>query len=107
MSQPPDNQSANISEKRTKLIDAKPKYISKASGCVSTKKGQNVRSFFNLVLNQARAVFNGTILVESDINLLETSNNEDSEQDKIDFFMSIETDFNDEFINIPFSQHQS
>ena len=85
MSQSPENQSATISEKRTKLIDAKHKYISEATGCVNTKKGENVRSSFNLVLNQARAVFNGTVLVESDINLLETSNNEDSEQNKITF----------------------
>ena len=80
MSQPPENQSANISEKRTKLFDAKHKYISEASGCVTTKKGENVRSFLNLVINQARSVFNGTIQVESDINLLDTSNNEESEQ---------------------------
>ena len=69
MSQPPENKSANISEKRTSLIDAKHKYISEASGCVTTNKGENVRSFLNLVLYQARSVFNGTIEVESDINL--------------------------------------
>ena len=92
MSQPPQNQPANISKKGTELNEVKHKYFSEASGSNFTEKGQNVKSFFNLILNQARAVFNGTILVESDINLIEKDNNENSERNNVEFFMSIESD---------------
>ena len=45
MAQPPENQMSDKSEKRASLISAKHKYISEASGSVSTKKGENVRNF--------------------------------------------------------------
>ena len=61
----------------------------------------------NSVINQARSVFDGSIQVKSDIDILETDNNDRSDQSEIDFFMSIKTSFNDEFVDIPFSQHQS
>ena len=103
MAQQLENQTFDKSEKRTSLVNAKNKYISEATGSISTRKGENVRNFLNLVINQARSVYDGSIEVESDINLLEPDTNDESEQSKIDFFMSVETSFNDEFVDIPFS----
>ena len=91
MAQPLETQTVEKAENRASLANAKNKYVSAAAGSITTKKGENVKKNLNLVINQARSVFDGSIKIVSDMNLIEPATNDESEQSKLDFFMTIET----------------
>ena len=72
MAQPLENQTFDKSEKRASLVNAKNKYISEATGSISTRKVENVKKMLNFVINQARSVFDGSIEIVSDMNIIES-----------------------------------
>ena len=58
---------ANYSEKYKQSETTTKKFISSAGASIETAKNVSVRNFFNLLFNQIRSVFNGDIVIQSDI----------------------------------------